>query len=101
LFPSLALFAEDPSYKEPLGKHPSTHTKMRFEIFGLLTAGFGVGASAAVLASRSPVHLAVSPNCGTLSDSPASVNAGLNDLSSYKTIIAFGVWFGRFARDYR
>ncbi|THU89380.1 hypothetical protein K435DRAFT_729280 [Dendrothele bispora CBS 962.96] len=63
---------------------------MYFEYFGLLVASLGLGASAAVLPRQGSVHLAVSPTCGTLSGSPASINAGLNDLSSYKTIVAFG-----------
>jgi len=48
--------------------------------------------SAAVLPERaaSAVHLAVSPNCGTLSGPPADVNAGLGPLTSFRTIVAFG-----------
>lgn len=41
------------------------------------------------IASRN-VHLAVTPNCGNLSGSPADVNQGLKPLSSYTTIVAFG-----------
>ncbi|KAE9409878.1 hypothetical protein BT96DRAFT_984223 [Gymnopus androsaceus JB14] len=36
------------------------------------------------------VHLAVTPNCGNFSGSPADVNQGLKPLSSYATIVAFG-----------
>ncbi|KAF9011203.1 carbohydrate esterase family 16 protein [Cyathus striatus] len=44
-----------------------------------------------VVLPRDDVHLAVSPNCGSLTGSPADVNAGVNpDLSQYKTIVSFG-----------
>ncbi|KAJ7146388.1 hypothetical protein C8R44DRAFT_973195 [Mycena epipterygia] len=47
-------------------------------------------ASAVVLPRTSAVHLAVSPQCGTLSGGvPVDVNVGLK-LNSYKTIVAFG-----------
>ncbi|KAJ7665662.1 hypothetical protein B0H17DRAFT_1019256 [Mycena rosella] len=47
-------------------------------------------ASAISLPRTDAVHLAVSPQCGTLSGGvPADVNAGLS-LSTYKTIVAFG-----------
>ncbi|KAJ3739788.1 carbohydrate esterase family 16 protein [Lentinula detonsa] len=36
------------------------------------------------------VHLAVSPNCGSLSGPPADINNGLKPLSNYSTIVAFG-----------
>lgn len=41
--------------------------------------------------STTDVHLAVSPNCGSLSGPPADVNNGLKPLTSYNTIVAFGV----------
>jgi hypothetical protein len=48
-------------------------------------------ASAAVLPRSSAVHLAVSPQCGTLSGGvPTDVNVGLGPLNSYKTIVTFG-----------
>ncbi|KAJ3935698.1 MAG: carbohydrate esterase family 16 protein [Lentinula lateritia] len=40
--------------------------------------------------STTDVHLAVSPNCGSLSGPPADVNNGLKPLTSYNTIVAFG-----------
>ncbi|KAJ7083403.1 carbohydrate esterase family 16 protein [Mycena belliarum] len=47
-------------------------------------------ASAVTLPRASAVHLAISPQCGTLSGgSPSDVNVGLK-LSGYKTIVAFG-----------
>ncbi|KAJ3798680.1 carbohydrate esterase family 16 protein [Lentinula aff. detonsa] len=36
------------------------------------------------------VHLAVAPNCGSLSGPPADINNGLKPLSNYSTIVAFG-----------
>ncbi|KAJ6606828.1 hypothetical protein B0H10DRAFT_1819515 [Mycena sp. CBHHK59/15] len=54
-------------------------------------AFFCATTSAVVLPRSSAVHLAVSPQCGTLSSGvPADVNVGLGPLSSYKTIVAFG-----------
>ncbi|KAK1226447.1 hypothetical protein PQX77_010531 [Marasmius sp. AFHP31] len=48
-------------------------------------------ATAVTLPPRAePVQLAVSPKCGQLSGAYADVNAGLNPLSYYKNIIAFG-----------
>ncbi|KAJ7762303.1 hypothetical protein DFH07DRAFT_406881 [Mycena maculata] len=48
-------------------------------------------ASAVILPRTSAVHLAVSPQCGTLAGGvPADVNVGLGSLSQYKTIVAFG-----------
>ncbi|GAW08787.1 carbohydrate esterase family 16 protein [Lentinula edodes] len=51
-------------------------------------------ASATATVSRrqatTDVHLAVSPNCGSLSGPPADVNNGLKPLTSYNTIVAFG-----------
>ncbi|KAJ3916638.1 hypothetical protein F5877DRAFT_46197 [Lentinula edodes] len=51
-------------------------------------------ASATAAVSRrqatTDVHLAVSPNCGSLSGPPADVNNGLKPLTSYNTIVAFG-----------
>ncbi|KAJ7665651.1 hypothetical protein B0H17DRAFT_1210880 [Mycena rosella] len=48
-------------------------------------------ASAVVLPRTSAVHLAIKPQCGTLTGGvPADVNVGLSPLSSYKTIVAFG-----------
>lgn len=41
--------------------------------------------------SPTPVKLAVSPKCGTLGGSVGDVNAGIGSLSSYDTIISFGV----------
>lgn len=63
-------------------------------MFPLLTSVLALlctTASAVVLPRSSAVHLAVSPQCGTLSGGvPADVNVGLGPLSSYKTIVAFG-----------
>lgn len=42
-------------------------------------------------APNSGIHLAVSPKCGTLTGTPADVNAGLLPLKSYKTLVTFGV----------
>ncbi|KAF5345346.1 hypothetical protein D9758_008462 [Tetrapyrgos nigripes] len=62
------------------------------KLFFSLLAAFlaGSNASPSVLPRQSSVRLAVSPNCGTLAGAPASVNAGLKDLSSFDTIVAFG-----------
>lgn len=58
--------------------------------FGILLAFLTSSASAAFLPRQNSVHLVVTPNCGTLSGSPASINAGLKDLNSFDTIVAFG-----------
>ena len=36
------------------------------------------------------IHLVIGPNCGKLSNNFSDVNAGLEDLASYKTIVSFG-----------
>jgi hypothetical protein len=46
---------------------------------------------AGATAPNSGIHLAVSPNCGTLAGAPVDVNAGLLALKSYKTLVTFGV----------
>ncbi|KAG6911268.1 hypothetical protein DXG01_002106 [Tephrocybe rancida] len=46
--------------------------------------------SAAAVKRGSPVHLAVSPKCGTLDGPVADVNAGLAPLNTFKTIVTFG-----------
>ncbi|KAL0575022.1 hypothetical protein V5O48_006951 [Marasmius crinis-equi] len=52
---------------------------------------FACTATAAVLPSRDePVKLAVAPKCGELFGAYADINAGLNPLSYYKDIVAFG-----------
>jgi hypothetical protein len=47
----------------------------------------------ALAAPTEDVHLAVSPKCGKLSGPVADVNSGLLPLSSYETIVSFGVSF--------
>jgi hypothetical protein len=37
------------------------------------------------------IHLAVLPNCGSYDGNASDVNHGLPDLTTFKTIVAFGV----------
>ncbi|KAF5377146.1 hypothetical protein D9757_008792 [Collybiopsis confluens] len=51
---------------------------------------FAIGAASLRRQTLQPVHLAVQPNCGSLSGPPADVNGGLQPLGSYKSIVSFG-----------
>jgi hypothetical protein len=64
----------------------------------LVFALAATSATSAIVVQRGTldVHLAVSPKCGTLSGSPADVNAGLR-LSTYNTVVSFGVRIDLFA----
>ncbi|KAJ3757210.1 carbohydrate esterase family 16 protein [Lentinula raphanica] len=64
-----------------------------FAISIIVLAQLGCISAKAITSSRqvtSDVHLAVSPNCGSLSGPPADINNGLKPLSNYSTIVAFG-----------
>jgi hypothetical protein len=82
----IVLYKRDPKPKDLI----AFFIRMHF-FSGLLIASLGLTTSAAILPRASSVRLAVSPNCGPLSGNPASINAGLKDLNSFDTIIAFGV----------
>ncbi|GLB43573.1 putative DASH complex subunit Ask1 [Lyophyllum shimeji] len=64
---------------------------MRFAVSFVLAAISIASAAVVKRDTLSNVHLAVNPNCGTLSSGvPADVNAGLPHLNTFKTIVSFG-----------
>lgn len=69
--------------------------------FRLSQLVFVAVASAAMVpfGTNNGIHLAVEPSCGPLSGAPVDINEGLSPLSSYKTIIAFGVCLLHSIRD--
>ncbi|KAJ4470924.1 hypothetical protein J3R30DRAFT_3710880 [Lentinula aciculospora] len=64
----------------------------RFAITLFVATRFWAISALTVVSPRqtTDVHLAVAPNCGSLSGPPADINYGLKPLSSYSTIVAFG-----------
>ncbi|RDB28732.1 hypothetical protein Hypma_016099 [Hypsizygus marmoreus] len=61
-----------------------------FFSLGFVFAAISTVSAAVLRRGVTDVHLAVNPKCGTLSGSPADVNAGLRSLNVYKTIVSFG-----------
>jgi hypothetical protein len=49
--------------------------------------------AASAIKPPGPIKLAIKPKCGDFTSDPADVNSGLLPLTSYKTIVSFGVCF--------